>query len=158
MTIIYIAIFILLIIADQLSKYAAFINLQPIGRMPIINGLIEFSYVQNEGAAFGMLQGARWFFIPLTIVIVTAMVIFFIKLPKTKQYEPVRILLVIIGAGAIGNFINRLISGYVVDFFNFMFIDFPVFNLADIFISVGAVLLGIYIIFFLKDDKDGKKR
>jgi signal peptidase II len=75
-------------------------------------------------------------------------------MPKTKVYHWVRVALILIAAGAVGNFIDRLLNGYVIDFLYFALIDFPVFNVADIFVVCGSFLLGIVVIFFVKDPKE----
>lgn len=142
-----------LVAVDQLSKAAAAYHLQPISNVTVLSGFLDFTFVRNTGAAFGILQGARWFFVALTIVILCFGFYYYIKLPKEKPYGFVRFSLILIGAGAIGNFIDRLFRGYVIDFFHVRFIEFPVFNFADIYIVTGTFLLAFLILFCIKDDE-----
>ena len=124
----------------------------PIGTYPVIPGILSFTYLENRGAGFGILQGARWFFVAVTIVTLIAIAYYYIKLPKKKPFNYVRLGLVIVAAGAIGNGIDRLLNGFVVDFLHLRFINFPVFNIADIYVSVGAILLALLALFFIKED------
>lgn len=142
-----------LVAIDQLSKAAAAYHLQPISNVTVLAGFLDFTFVRNKGAAFGILQGARWFFVALTIVILCFGCYYYIKLPRAKPYGFVRLSLMLIGAGAIGNFIDRLFRGYVIDFFHVRFIEFPVFNFADIYIVIGTFLLAFLILFCIKDDE-----
>jgi len=144
---------IFLITADQLAKKAALVYLAPVGSYPLIDGVFELSFVMNEGASFGMMQGGRWFFVAATPLVLIAIVVYYIKLPRSKVYNWMRAALVMIFSGAFGNFIDRVRQGYVIDYFYAKFINFPVFNIADIFIVTGAFLFAAVIIFFIKDDK-----
>jgi len=144
---------IFLITADQLAKKAALIYLAPVGSYPIINGVFELSFVMNEGASFGIMQGGRWFFVAATPFALIAIVIYYLRLPRGRVYNWVRAALVMIFSGAFGNFIDRVRQGYVIDYFYARFINFPVFNIADVFIVTGAFLFAAVIIFFVKDEK-----
>ena len=139
---------IVLIALDQLTKYIAVTNLQPIHKVVVINGFFNLTYIENRGAAFGAMQGARWFFVILAAVVIIAGGIYYARMPKTKNTLLLRISMLLIGGGTIGNVIDRLFRTYVVDFLDFIIFgyDFPVFNLADIFIVVGTGLLMIYIL------------
>jgi len=146
---------IVLIAADQLAKRAALTYLEPIGSYPLIAGVFELSFVYNEGASFGILQGGRWFFVAATPFVLAAVAVYYVRLPRGKIYNWVRAALVMIFSGAMGNFIDRVRQGYVIDYFYAKFINFPVFNIADVFIVTGAFLFAAVIIFFIKDDKTG---
>ena len=139
---------IVLIALDQLTKYIAVTNLQPIHKVVVINGFFNLTYIENRGAAFGAMQGARWFFVILAAVVIIAGGIYYARMPKTKNTLLLRISMLLIGGGTIGNVIDRLFRTYVVDFLDFIIFgyDFPVFNFADIFIVVGTGLLMIYIL------------
>lgn len=140
---IYIVILILGLILDRLSKiYAAnnFVN------NPIEGPIINFTYLENRGAAFGILQDKRMFFIIISIAIVAYLIYHFIKSYKTNP-KILNIALSMIVSGAIGNFYDRFVNHYVVDFIEFSFFSFPVFNIADILITVGCALMIIYMIF-----------
>ena len=148
---------VLLIMADQLTKYYALVNLKPIGSMEFIDGFLKLVFVENRGVAFGMFSGQRWFILVLTIVITVALLYYYSKLPKTKEYQLVRMTMVLIFAGALGNMLDRIFRGYVVDFFAFDFIDFPVFNVADIYVVVGVCILAFLILFVIKEPEEKKK-
>ena len=148
---------ILLISLDQVTKYLAYTKLRFIDEIKIIDGVFRLKYVENRGAAFGIFQGARWIFVVITIVVLAVIIYQYIKLPKNKVYSWVRTSLVLVFAGAVGNFIGRFFDGYVVDFFDFYLINFPVFNIADIYIVTGAVLMGILFVFFVKDEGGSAK-
>ncbi|MCL2703189.1 MAG: signal peptidase II [Defluviitaleaceae bacterium] len=146
-----------LVFADQFTKWLAVTRLQPIRFRPFIPGFIEFRYHTNAGAAFGIMQGGRWVFLAFTAVVLGAMVYFYIKLPKNRLSGFTRALMAVIAAGALGNGIDRFRQGYVVDFLNFEFINFPVFNVADMYIVCGTILLSVLILFFYKEDPAKKK-
>ena len=149
---------ILFVVLDQLVKEWARNVLLPVGRLPGINGLIGFRFATNTGAAFGVFQDGRWFFIPFTIVVLAVIFYYEFKLPYTRQNMWVRIPFALIVAGALGNFIDRLLFGYVVDMFEFLFISFPIFNVADILLVTGTVLYAFAALFILKDaQKDTPK-
>ena len=152
----YFAIFtLLLIIADQVTKYFTVSMLKPVGSVEIIKNILSFTYVENRGAAFGILQNARWVFIVLTTIAVAAIIIYLLKeKPKDKTLT---CSLSLILAGAIGNMIDRILKGFVVDMIEVTFIDYPVFNFADCCVVIGAILLGIYIIFIYKEPQKEEK-
>ena len=145
-------IIFIIILIDQVSKYLAVTCLKPIGSLTILKKVFSRTYVENRGAAFGILQNQRWFFITLTIIICIA-IAYFLIIGRDESLI-LRISLSMILGGAIGNLIDRIKQGYVVDMFHFTFIDFPVFNVADCFIVIGTVLLGYYILFMA--EKEGK--
>lgn len=153
MLVISLIITAVLVALDQGAKYLAVTHLAPVGNLPFLPGFINLTYVQNQGAAFGMLSGKRWFFVILTVAVAIAIIIAIQKLPRTKEHFWVRVALVLILSGAIGNLIDRAGKGYVVDFFEFAFIRFPVFNVADIFVVVGTALLAVMLLFVIKDEK-----
>ena len=144
--VLYIAVFLLIIALDQVSKYLITSNFDLYDSVTVIKGILNFTYVRNKGAAFGMLQGARVFFIILTVVIFTALIIYLIKARPKSTLE--KIALSFIAGGAIGNFIDRVYLSYVRDFIEVTFIDFPVFNVADCFVCIGA---GLYILYTIMD-------
>ena len=147
----------ILIGLDQAAKYLALINLKPVGSMVFIKGILDLTFVENRGVAFGMFSGQRWFILLLTGLITVALLYYYKKLPKTKEYQLVRMVMILIFSGAIGNMIDRVFRGYVVDFFEFAFIDFPVFNVADIYVVVGVCILAFLILFVIKEPEEKKK-
>lgn len=140
---IYILIIIAGIVLDRITKIYAvkhFIS------NPHSGSLINLTYLENRGAAFGILQDKRILFVILTIAIVLYLLYYFITNLKSNSLA-LNIAFSLIISGALGNFYDRLFQGYVVDFIEFAFIDFPVFNIADILVTVGCGLLIIYILF-----------
>ena len=159
MTYILMAIFgILILVADQLTKYLTVANIDLYEKISVIPGFMGLTYVQNKGAAFSMLQGQQWLFAVIFAVFAVFIVWEFSKkkLPF-KAFE--RWCIVAVFAGGLGNMIDRLRLGYVVDMISTEFIDFPVFNVADCFITCGCILLIAHLAFFNRDFwKDEKKK
>lgn len=143
---------ILLIVADQYTKLLAVNNLKNQNAFVIWDKILEFRYLENRGAAFGMLQNQILFFIFMAAIILIAIAFILCKTPVEKKYRFMHIFLVFIAAGAIGNLIDRLRFGYVVDFIYFVLIDFPIFNIADIYVTVGTALLILFILFYYKEE------
>lgn len=143
-------IFILVMVLDQVSKYMIKMNL-PLGHsIPLIPGVFQLTNVHNTGAAWGMLSGGRVLFLLLTPVMCA--IILYLLCRFHKQLHLVgRICLALLLAGAVGNFVDRLLFSYVQDMLDFCLIHFPVFNVADSSITIGAVLL-LYDTFFHKED------
>jgi signal peptidase II len=111
----------------------------------LIPKVFHFTYVENRGAAFGILQNQRWFFISITMIVM--LVIVYYMYTHSNGSLLLTIALSMILGGAIGNFIDRVRLGYVVDMFHFTLIDYPVFNVADSFVVIGTILLAYYILF-----------
>lgn len=143
---------------DRFTKVLAVRYLKGNDPVKIIPGVFELRYLENRGAAFGMLQDMRTLFIVVGGVFIAVIIFFLIMLPATMKYRLLRICLVILGAGAIGNLYDRITLNYVIDFLYFIYIDFPIFNVADIFVTVSAAMLVILFLFIYKDeDLDLKK-
>ncbi len=141
---------LILIFVDQLSKWLAVIFLQGNGTVGVIPFLFNFTYVENRGAAWGMFSEQRWIFILISSVAILALFVFlFIERPKNKLLLSALFLIL---SGGIGNMIDRLLLGYVVDFIEFAFMDFPVFNIADSCVCIGAALLILYLIITMIED------
>ena len=141
------------VILDQFTKWLAVEYLIPIGTFPIIKDALHLTYVENPGAAFGMMQNSRWIFLLVSTVAIIAIIIYLIKF-ATKNKLALLSLAFILGGG-IGNMIDRVALGYVVDFIDFRLINFAVFNVADSFVCVGAALLIIYVLFI--EGKENKR-
>lgn len=143
---------VLLIIVDQVSKYYAVCRLK--GQKPYIiwDGVFELHYLENRGAAFGMLQNGKVFFVFAAVLMMTMIVYVLSKVPTEKKYLPWHIFLMLIGAGGIGNMIDRLRLDYVIDFLYFKLIDFPIFNVADIYVTIGTALLVIFLVFVWREE------
>lgn len=156
MYIIYGLITIVSILLDQFTKYLAVINLKGNASIHVIGDFFRLTYVENRGAAFGMLQNQRWFFIITTILLIF-LLIYMIWFNK-KITNAGKLTLSLVFGGAIGNFIDRVRLAYVIDFFDVRFgefYDFPVFNIADSCLVVGIGIL-ILLILFNKFDKIDK--
>lgn len=141
-----------LILLDQGTKLWALASLKPIHNMTLVEGFIDLTFVENRGVAFGMFSGQRWFILLLTGVIAVGLIYFYHTLPRKKEYVPVRFSLILVLSGAIGNIIDRVFRGYVVDFFEFTFFEWPVFNVADIYVVVGVILMTFLVLFVVKDE------
>lgn len=139
---------VFIVILDQFTKYLTVCHLAPGHTAPFWDGVFHFTYVQNTGMAFSLLEGGRWFFLVMTLVI---FVLFAVALKREWITHPTGLwaLAAIVG-GAVGNLIDRIRLGYVVDMIEVEFLSFPVFNVADCFVVCGAILLVIYAFFFDK--------
>lgn len=142
--IINILIIVLCIAADQLTKICAAANLKEISTLPIIENIFHFTYVENRGAAFGMLADHRWVFMILSVVGIAAIFIY-LTVTKPKSWW-MRLALCFIVGGGVGNMIDRIARGYVIDFIDCRFIDFYVFNVADSFVCIGCAMFIIAVI------------
>lgn len=140
------------VILDQWTKHLAVQHLKSGTKYVLIDSVLQLNYTENSGAAWGMLQGKQMLFLILTIAILFLIVVVYRKIPFTKRYLPMRIVLVMLTCGAIGNLIDRICTGYVVDFIEFIFIDFPIFNVADIFVTVSMVMLILFGLLFYKNE------
>ena len=147
-----------LVFIDRYTKELAAARLKDADPFKLIQGVFELRYLENRGAAFGMLQNQRTLFICVGAVFLVIIFFFLVRLPATKKYRLLRLCLVMLGAGAIGNLYDRITLNYVIDFLYFIYIDFPIFNVADIYVTVSAALLVILFLFIYKEeDLDMKK-
>ncbi len=149
---------IFIILADQITKSAATQYLMGQRPIEIIKNFVELHYVKNYGAAFGILQNQRWFFIVITSIVVFAMVVYMLRNNKNITILT-KLSISMLSGGAVGNLIDRVRLGYVVDFIklDLKIYNFPVFNIADIFIVVGTALL-VYTVLFDKLEKKAVDR
>ena len=134
---------ILGIVLDQVVKIVIVKNIKLSEQKPVLKGLLSLTHLRNNGAAWSILEGQQWFFV-LTTVIVLAVAIWFWLKNLSKNWYAIGLTLII--SGALGNFIDRVRQGYVVDMFQLDFINFPIFNVADILLSIGFVVLFIGIL------------
>lgn len=155
--ILYAAILVFGILTDQITKLLAVKYLSERDTYPLIRDVFHFTYVENRGAAFGMLADHRWVFLIFSTLAIVALgiylfrgVSYFSEKREDGTYPPLAplggVALALIVAGGIGNMIDRLALGYVVDFLDFTLIDFAVFNVADSYVTVGAVLLALHLL------------
>lgn len=139
----------LLVAFDQLTKLLAVIYLKGTPGIVLVPGVFELYYLENRGAAWGMFSGMHWLFFIFTLLLIAGVIYCLNKMPDTRKYRAFRILSAFLAGGALGNAFDRLFRDYVVDFFYFSLIDFPVFNVADCFICVSLALI---IILYRNED------
>lgn len=153
---IYYGLAALVILLDQISKWFVVKNMQLGEEITIIEPYLSFLSHRNRGAAWGMLEGQMWLFYIVTAVVVVGIIYYFHK--EAKGHKLFSISLMLLLGGAIGNFIDRLVSGEVVDFISVLIpvinYDFPIFNIADAALSIGVVTLIIHIIIDEKKNKE----
>ena len=143
---------IVLVVLDQLTKYLAIKNLKDKPAFSIINGVLELRYLNNPGAAFGILPNQKVFFVFVAVLIIVIIGYVLFRMPDDKKYNIMHILLVMIVSGAAGNMIDRVRYDTVVDFIYFSIINFPIFNVADIYVTVSTILFIILFLFYYKDN------
>ena len=144
---------IALILLDQWTKTLAVAHLKGHTAVSLVGNILELLYVENTGAAFGIMNGMRLIFVVLAPVVSVLLIYMFLKLPETSRFTPLRLCFLLIIAGAMGNWIDRLRQGYVVDFIYFKPIDFPVFNVADIYVTCAAFGLILLLLFYYTEEE-----
>ncbi len=143
---------VLLVAVDQITKHAAQKQLRDSKPLSIIDGVFELCYLENRGSAFGILQGQKTFFIITAVLVLIAVPYIYAKIPLTKRFWYLRVIAVLFLSGAVGNAVDRVLHGYVIDFYYFSFIDFPIFNMADIYVTVATFAMILLILFYYEDD------
>lgn len=142
----------LLVLFDNITKSLAVEKLKNKEPFPIIKNVFELRYLENRGAAFGMFQNKQIVFIIVSVVFLIFIGYVLYKVPMNKKYYVFEFTLSMLAAGAIGNMIDRASQNYVVDFFYFRLINFPIFNVADIYVTISCVILGIILLFVFKEE------
>ncbi len=164
----------ILVAIDQFTKYLADVFLNGKADIPIIKDVFELKYLENQSAAFGMdpisllhnifhfeafendpqlfLNVKMLFFVILTIALIALFCWLFLRIPQEKKFRFMDLILIFFISGAIGNFIDRVTNNYVIDFLYFKLIDFPIFNVADIYVTCSAVAMLVLGIFYYKDE------
>ncbi|MGY3778789.1 signal peptidase II [Isobaculum melis] len=137
---------ILFIGIDQLTKYIVMNQIDLYHTIEVIPNILSWTYVKNEGAAWNILEGKMWLFYIITTIVIIAILYIMQKYAKPRKNLLLNLSLMLILAGAIGNFIDRLVHTFVVDMIQLTFFNFPVFNVADMCLTVGVALAAIYII------------
>lgn len=145
----------LLVWLDQFTKQLAVAHLSPETPLIIINGVFELQYSENRGAAFGMLQGRQSFFFLIAMIVLIGAGYAMYRMPSwsNKRFHALKLCVILITSGAIGNMIDRISHGFVVDFLYFSLINFPIFNVADIYVTTAAAALFLLICFYYKEDE-----
>ncbi|MDO4623290.1 MAG: signal peptidase II [Eubacteriales bacterium] len=146
------AVFVILVVLDQITKYLAVSGLKGQNAIVLIPGVLELQYLENIGAAFSIMEGRQWFFYILTTVFLVFVCVILRRLPADAKYNALRWCAIVLSAGAVGNFIDRLINKYVVDFIYFSLINFPIFNVADIYVTLSVAVLVILLFFYYKEE------
>lgn len=178
-TLIQTLVFVLLIMIDRVSKHAVSVLLKHSSDKTVIKGVLDLHYLENTGAAFGLFDHLPWLFYVIggiaAAVLAAVFCLIFYRLREKIREEAlsrktvsdritINYLIAVLAAGTIGNLIDRILYGYVIDFLCIRFISFPVFNAADIFITVSIILLFLFLLFVYKEDSNfrlsgnGKKR
>ncbi len=142
----------ILLAFDQFTKYLAVARLRGKDAFILIKDVLEFDYVENRGAAFGVLQNQKILLVAVCILFLLALCFLLYRIPDHKKYLPVHIVSAMIIAGGLGNMIDRIRLDYVIDFISFILIDYPVFNVADIYVVVSVIIAFILLLFVYKDD------
>lgn len=150
-----ILIVFILISVDQFVKYLIDTSFSVGESHPLIDKVFQLTYVQNRGAAWGSFSGKIIFLLIITTAILVGAIYVYVRLAQKTdtKYTPLRVCLVFLIAGAIGNMIDRIARGFVVDMFDFCLINFPVFNVADIYVTCSFIVIVILILFKYKDDE-----
>ncbi|MBE6651971.1 MAG: signal peptidase II [Ruminococcaceae bacterium] len=157
---IWLAIIAVTVFIDQITKYLTIFYLKPIDTLPIIQDVIHLTYVENTGAAFGMMKDSRWVFMlvsSVAIVGILGYMVYHIWIKKQPMHWAQALALSFIVGGGIGNMIDRTLLGYVVDMIDFRLINFAVFNVADSFVCVGAGIMILYLILEMVKETKAEK-
>ena len=137
---------------DYLTKLFAYKRLKDHPAISLIPGKLEIRYLANTGAAFGLLKNQKAFFILITSIVILTCLYLIIRLPAKKRFNLSHGCLSMILAGALGNLIDRVIYGHVIDFIYFSLVKFPIFNFADIYVTIGTLIFVILLLFIYKED------
>ena len=157
-----ISLIFFLVLLDQCTKWLAIRYLKGNSGVSLIDQVLVFRYLENRGMAFGLLQNKVFFLVLICLLFFAAILYLFFKTPATVYYRPLLFTAAVVFSGAMGNFIDRVFRGYVVDFIYFSLIDFPTFKVADVYVTCGIVALVFLLFFYYKDEdfdflKPGKK-
>ena len=151
--ILYIIASALLVFLDQFTKAIIVRDLKGKENIVWIKNVFELEYLENTGAAFSSFMGKQGFLITLTVFVMALCIFEFVRIPDSKRFFLLKFTGLLLISGAIGNLIDRIKQGYVVDFFYFVPINFPRFNVADIYVTVSMFLLIVLIVFYYKDEE-----
>lgn len=143
---------LILVGIDQYTKFLAVLNLKT-NAINLIDNVFQLTYLENNGAAFGIMNGKKMFFIFFTIIVLILVCVVYLQIPKEKHYTLLRLVSILFASGAIGNMIDRVWHNYVIDFFYFELINFPVFNVADCYVTIAAGLLIFLFLFVYKEEE-----
>ncbi len=154
---VWLAIILGSIVLDQLTKYLTVFYLKPIDTLPIIEDVLHLTYVENPGAAFGMMKDQRWVFMTVSTVAIVGIFIYLLVKRPESRLECLSLSFIV--GGGIGNMIDRFLLGYVIDMIDFRLINFAVFNVADSFVCVGAGMMMLWLVLsIIKETREEKAR
>lgn len=145
--------FVCLTLLDQWTKGLAVRFLMGNSPYVIWEGVFELFYSENRGAAFGMLQGRQTLFLLIALCVFAVIAYAMVKLPVSRRFVPLKLCMMAIAAGAAGNLIDRVSHGYVVDFLYFKLIDFPIFNVADCYVTVATAVMMALFLWYYHDEE-----
>ena len=148
----YAVLVVALVVLDQVVKFLVRANIPLGGDVPFLPHILQLTYVQNTGAAFSLLEEHTWILTIVSLVVSVLLVVLLVKKVFPRPFAMAALSMVL--AGAVGNLIDRMVQSYVVDFFYFELIDFPVFNVADIYVTVSMIVLLLLVLFYYKDEDD----
>lgn len=143
----------ILIWFDQFTKHLAVAGLRGQRPFVLLPGVFELRYLENQGAAFGVLQGKRTFFLVITVLMVGLLIYVYGRIPVQKKFYALHGICIALFSGAIGNCIDRALNDYVIDFFYFSLINFPIFNVADIYVTCAMAVFVILFLFYYKEEE-----
>lgn len=152
MLILDLCLMLALFAADQFTKYLAVSRLKDRPPYVLVRGVFELQYLENRGSAFGFLQGKKVLILAVGAVLMAVVLFLLFRLPEKKKFLPMHICLSAIVAGGIGNMVDRFRLDYVVDFFSFVLIHYPIFNVADCYIVVSTIVLFVLFLFVYRDE------
>lgn len=138
---------------DQYTKHLAIVHLKGKQSFQLVSGVFELQYLENRGAAFGLFQDRQIIFMVGAVLIFFIVLYFYAKIPHRKRYCLMRVYAVLIVSGALGNMVDRIRFDYVVDFFYFSLIDFPIFNVADCYVVIGCILFAFSLLFYYSEEE-----
>lgn len=143
------------VLFDQGTKYLADRFLNPANGgsdVVLLRGIFRLQYLENKGAAFGILQGKSMLLILVSALVFLLICVLYYRLPQERRFAPLLAICILIMSGAIGNFIDRMRFGHVIDFLYFELIHFPIFNVADIYVTCSAIALIVLFLFYYKEE------
>ena len=135
------------VLFDQWTKLLVLTHLKGHDSYIVIKNVFELEYLENRGAAFGIMQNKQYIFVAGAVLICIVLLILYRRIPPAKKYIPLRICAVLLAAGAAGNMIDRIRFDYVIDFLYFRLIDFPIFNVADCYVVISCIVFALLILF-----------
>lgn len=143
---------LVLTLLDQWTKALCVSRLKGRPSVALLPGVLELKYLENTGIAFGLFAGKKQIFLIFCLLFLLLILYILWKMPRSRHFLPLYAILFLIQSGALGNFADRITRGYVVDFIYVSLIDFPIFNLADIYVVTGGILLVLFVCFRYQDE------